>query len=106
MKMKISAKKTFYKVKSSDEPINRKQKPSGRRWLYLDLPDDKINEDYDLYRNGDALNEYFFDEDWTGTVEEMKAKKVSCKDLREFHESQGNYYEKAFWEKLADALSR
>ena len=54
--MKISAKKTFYKVKSSDEPINRKQKPSGRRWLYLDLPDDKINEDYDLYRNGDALN--------------------------------------------------
>ena len=36
----------------------------------------------------------------------MKANKVSCKDLREFHESQGNYYEKAFWEKLADALSR
>ena len=30
------------------------------------------------------------------TVEEMKANKVSCKDLREFHESQGNYYEKAF----------
>jgi len=106
MKMKISAKKTFYKVTSSDASINKKPKPLGREWLYLDLPEDEINEDYDLYRNGDKLNEYWFNEDWSRTVKEMKATRVSCKDLREFHESQGNYSEKDFWEKLADALSR
>jgi len=104
--MEISAKKTFYKVTSSDASINKKLKPLCREWLYLDLPEDEINEDYNLFRNGDRLHEYFFDEDWSVTVEEMKANKVSCKDLCEFHESQGSYFEKDFWEKLADALSR
>ena len=94
MKWKISGKKTFWKITSSDASINKKPKPLGREWLYLDLPQDEINEDYDLYRNGDKLNEYWFNEDWSRTVKEMKATRVSCKDLREFHESQGNYSEK------------
>ena len=32
----------------------------GSEWLYLKLEVDEVNEDYDLYRNGDLLNKYFF----------------------------------------------
>ena len=78
----------------------------GSEWLYLKLEVDEVNEDYDLYRNGDLLNKYFFDFYWNKILELMIAIKVSCEDLRKFQDSQGVYFKEVFWDKLSEALSR
>ena len=76
----------------------------GKEWLQTALKSDEVNEDYDLYRNGDILKAYFFNLYWRETLELMINRKISCEDLRKFHDSQGVYFEEDFWVKLSESL--
>lgn len=87
-------------------------------FLYKKLDDEDLNEDEQLYTEGDALLYQFYCGNWSASVQRMRDENVSWRDLLHYIEDDEDspdvdlwahshgHFDRAFWGELADTLAR